>query len=100
MTDFGANEWLVDEMHDRYLEDPDSVDEAWRELFADRDNAGTDGRKAKTEPAAKPGPRPGATTSASSGNGNRNGTAPPAGAKPASRPEAETPRTATPPASK
>jgi 2-oxoglutarate decarboxylase len=33
--DFGANEWLVEEMYERYLKDPSSVDEAWHEFFAD-----------------------------------------------------------------
>ena len=31
---FGANDWLVDEMYERYLQDPNSVDAAWAELFA------------------------------------------------------------------
>jgi 2-oxoglutarate decarboxylase len=34
-TDFGANEWLVDELYQKYLEDPDSVDRAWWNFFAD-----------------------------------------------------------------
>jgi 2-oxoglutarate dehydrogenase E1 component len=33
--DFGANEWLVEEMYERYLSDPSSVDEAWHDFFAD-----------------------------------------------------------------
>jgi 2-oxoglutarate decarboxylase len=33
--DFGANEWLVEEMYERYLADPKSVDAAWHEFFAD-----------------------------------------------------------------
>ncbi|MEK6649033.1 MAG: hypothetical protein AABY37_06970, partial [Actinomycetota bacterium] len=32
---FGANEWLVDEMYERYLQDPSSVDTAWHAFFAD-----------------------------------------------------------------
>ena len=31
--DFGANDWLVDEMYEHYLEDPTSVDPAWLEYF-------------------------------------------------------------------
>src|SRR5215472_5215244 len=34
-TDFGPNEWLVDEMNQRYLADPGSVDMAWWNFFAD-----------------------------------------------------------------
>ena len=30
---FGANEWLVDEMYERYLQDPNSVDKAWWDFF-------------------------------------------------------------------
>ncbi len=30
---FGANEWLVDEMFERYQQDPTSVDKAWWEFF-------------------------------------------------------------------
>ncbi|MFI6471960.1 multifunctional oxoglutarate decarboxylase/oxoglutarate dehydrogenase thiamine pyrophosphate-binding subunit/dihydrolipoyllysine-residue succinyltransferase subunit [Streptomyces sp. NPDC050516] len=32
---FGANEWLVDEIHQQYLQDPNSVDRAWWDFFAD-----------------------------------------------------------------
>ena len=34
-ADFGANEWLVDELYQRYLDDPGSVDKAWWSFFAD-----------------------------------------------------------------
>jgi multifunctional 2-oxoglutarate metabolism enzyme len=33
--DFGPNEWLVEEMYQRYLADPHSVDRAWWSFFAD-----------------------------------------------------------------
>ena len=33
--DFGANEWLVEEMYERYLADPNAVDAAWHDFFAD-----------------------------------------------------------------
>ena len=32
---FGTNEWLVEEMYERYKADPNSVDAAWHEFFAD-----------------------------------------------------------------
>ncbi|MCL2422282.1 MAG: multifunctional oxoglutarate decarboxylase/oxoglutarate dehydrogenase thiamine pyrophosphate-binding subunit/dihydrolipoyllysine-residue succinyltransferase subunit [Micrococcales bacterium] len=32
-ADFGANEWLVDELYDQYLADKSSVDPAWWEFF-------------------------------------------------------------------
>ncbi len=34
-ADFGANEWLVEELYQRYLADPGSVDRAWWSFFAD-----------------------------------------------------------------
>lgn len=35
LADFGPNEWIVDEMYQRYLADPSSVDPAWHDFFAD-----------------------------------------------------------------
>jgi 2-oxoglutarate dehydrogenase E1 component len=32
---FGTNEWLVEEIYQQYLKDPDSVDKAWEDFFAD-----------------------------------------------------------------
>ncbi|MFC6934474.1 multifunctional oxoglutarate decarboxylase/oxoglutarate dehydrogenase thiamine pyrophosphate-binding subunit/dihydrolipoyllysine-residue succinyltransferase subunit [Actinomadura yumaensis] len=57
-TDFGANEWLVDELYQKYLEDPNSVDEAWWNFFADYQ---PDSRPTSVTPASprRPGsPRP------------------------------------------
>jgi 2-oxoglutarate decarboxylase len=33
--EFGPNEWLVEEMYQRFLDDPNTVDPAWHEFFAD-----------------------------------------------------------------
>jgi len=44
---FGPNEWLVDEMYERYLQDPTTVDKAWWDFFADY----TPGASANTPPA-------------------------------------------------
>ena len=35
LAGFGANEWLVQEIYQNYLDDPDSVDPVWREFLAD-----------------------------------------------------------------
>jgi 2-oxoglutarate dehydrogenase E1 component len=44
LAEFGPNEWIVEDMYQRYLSDPSSVDPAWHDFFADyRPNAG-DGR--------------------------------------------------------
>ena len=32
---FGPNEWLVEEMYQRFLDDPTAVDPAWHDFFAD-----------------------------------------------------------------
>ncbi len=32
-ADFGANEWLVDELYAQYRQDPASVDPAWWDFF-------------------------------------------------------------------
>ncbi len=32
---FGANQWLVDELYEKYVADPSSVDPAWWDFFAD-----------------------------------------------------------------
>ncbi|GIH09543.1 alpha-ketoglutarate decarboxylase [Rhizocola hellebori] len=35
LASFGTNEWIVEEMYQRYLTDPSSVDPAWHDFFAD-----------------------------------------------------------------
>src|SRR5687768_5257825 len=35
MSNFGSNSWFVDELYARYLQDPSSVSDVWREFFAD-----------------------------------------------------------------
>jgi len=68
LADFGANEWLVEDMRERYEADPSSVDVAWREFFAAQDGAQPTGSTnsapaaaaqpaAKAEPAAQPAPK-------------------------------------------
>jgi 2-oxoglutarate decarboxylase len=80
-SQFGPNEWLVEEMYDQFLADPSSVDAAWHDFFSDfkptqtpetkPDTAGssapaaqappppkpaTNGQPAAAKPAAKPAP--------------------------------------------
>jgi 2-oxoglutarate dehydrogenase E1 component len=61
-ADFGANEWLVEEMYERYLADPNSVDAAWHDFFADyrpAKPAAANGTAPTTPPrAADPVPTP------------------------------------------
>src|SRR2546429_9735195 len=52
-ADFGPNEWLVDELYQRYLADPGSVDMAWWNFFADYSPpAGAAGPATDAAPAA------------------------------------------------
>ena len=60
-TDFGANEWLVYEIRQQYLKDPDSVSEAWREFLSDY--TPTDGASSPAAaPTDPPSPIPAAPT--------------------------------------
>ncbi|MFI1199501.1 multifunctional oxoglutarate decarboxylase/oxoglutarate dehydrogenase thiamine pyrophosphate-binding subunit/dihydrolipoyllysine-residue succinyltransferase subunit [Streptomyces sp. NPDC020883] len=56
---FGPNEWLVDEIYQQYLQDPNSVDRAWWDFFADYKPGGATA-PAKPAEAASPAPAPSA----------------------------------------
>jgi 2-oxoglutarate decarboxylase len=47
LAGFGPNEWIVEDMYQRYLADPASVDPAWHDFFADY--RPEDGPPAQTE---------------------------------------------------
>ncbi|GAB2992960.1 multifunctional oxoglutarate decarboxylase/oxoglutarate dehydrogenase thiamine pyrophosphate-binding subunit/dihydrolipoyllysine-residue succinyltransferase subunit [Amycolatopsis acidiphila] len=59
-SQFGPNEWLVEEMYDQFLADPSSVDAAWHDFFSDfkptqtpetkPDTAGSSAPAAQTPP--------------------------------------------------
>src|ERR1700691_510938 len=49
-ADFGANEWLVEELYQRYLADPGSVDRAWWRVFADYQPARCKGPASRASP--------------------------------------------------
>ncbi|KAA5832826.1 multifunctional oxoglutarate decarboxylase/oxoglutarate dehydrogenase thiamine pyrophosphate-binding subunit/dihydrolipoyllysine-residue succinyltransferase subunit [Saccharopolyspora hirsuta] len=82
-SQFGPNEWLIEEMYEQYLQDPTSVDSAWHEFFADYKpgQAATDNTAAAAAAAAAP------TTTATATRGAANGQVTPA-APPASKPTA------------
>src|ERR1700759_2448455 len=92
-ADFGTNEWLVDELYQRYLADPGSVDKAWWSFFADyrpvRSSAnGTGPQPVVTEAPAAPAARPAAEAPAregratgQAGTGQAAATPPPADAE-------------------
>ncbi|WP_406399696.1 multifunctional oxoglutarate decarboxylase/oxoglutarate dehydrogenase thiamine pyrophosphate-binding subunit/dihydrolipoyllysine-residue succinyltransferase subunit [Streptomyces sp. NBC_00879] len=47
---FGPNEWLVDEIYQQYLQDPNSVDRAWWDFFADYKPGGAGAAAAGAKP--------------------------------------------------
>lgn len=53
---FGANEWLVEEMKERFDADPSSVDAAWATYFRGSGSNGTTTAPAAAAPAAAPAP--------------------------------------------
>ena len=85
---FGTNEWLVEEMYQRFLDNPETVDPAWHEFFADyrpdtdepaeASNGAATVEQTPTEPSADP----------SSTGPSSNGTAP---ARPAATEKTEQP---------
>ncbi|HEY2795228.1 MAG TPA: multifunctional oxoglutarate decarboxylase/oxoglutarate dehydrogenase thiamine pyrophosphate-binding subunit/dihydrolipoyllysine-residue succinyltransferase subunit, partial [Micromonosporaceae bacterium] len=96
LADFGPNEWIVDDMYQRYLADPTSVDAAWHEFFADYKPAPETPAAAapvSTAPAAAP------TAPAAPAASNGAKTAAPAATAPAAAPTkavAAKPSTASP----
>jgi 2-oxoglutarate dehydrogenase E1 component len=99
LAGFGPNEWIVEEMYQRYLADPTSVDPAWHDFFADY-RPSTDGPGAATAAPAPPTPAaqtqpaaPAAPTTATPAS-----TAAPTGAAPTTATPASTaaPATAAP----
>jgi multifunctional 2-oxoglutarate metabolism enzyme len=78
--EFGANEWLVEEMYDRFQADPSSVDQTWVDYFKAHGNGTPDGGSGngsrsssttngtpaatatETKPAAEPARPPAAAT--------------------------------------
>jgi len=65
LAGFGPNEWLVEEIYQQYLRDPDSVDQAWWDFFADyaaedrgHDQGASNGQASAATPGSAPAPAP------------------------------------------
>ena len=60
-SDFGANEWLVEEMYEQFQRDPGSVDPSWAAYFKTNGNgaAGQSGNGASPPTASAPASAPG-----------------------------------------
>jgi 2-oxoglutarate dehydrogenase E1 component len=57
---FGPNEWLVYEMYQQYLKDPESVDKAWWDFFADYKPTDSGGSTRSNGDSETPRPAPAA----------------------------------------
>jgi 2-oxoglutarate dehydrogenase E1 component len=78
VPEFGPNDWFVEEKYQQYLADPNSVDQIWRDYFADM-NGGAAPVNSPTAPpqapagtqapAAPPAPTPTPTPAPAAGNG-------------------------------
>ncbi|PID96905.1 MAG: multifunctional oxoglutarate decarboxylase/oxoglutarate dehydrogenase thiamine pyrophosphate-binding subunit/dihydrolipoyllysine-residue succinyltransferase subunit [Actinomycetales bacterium] len=58
MSDFGPNEWLVDELYEQYRQDKNTVDKAWWPFFADYRPEHAAGGPVPAPPAPPPTPTP------------------------------------------
>ncbi len=101
---FGANEWLVDEIYQQYLQDPNSVDRAWWDFFADykpgaaaaQPAAGAAAPESGSAPQAAPAPQAQAPAPAQPKAAPQQA----APAKPAAQPAAAAPAAPAAPAAK
>jgi 2-oxoglutarate decarboxylase len=90
-ADFGPNQWLVDELYQRYQADPSSVDRAWWNFFADYHPSPD--APAPVSPAAAP---PAESNGAAPAAPQLAPLAPAAPARPAPAPAAQAPASAVP----
>ncbi|MCC2315148.1 multifunctional oxoglutarate decarboxylase/oxoglutarate dehydrogenase thiamine pyrophosphate-binding subunit/dihydrolipoyllysine-residue succinyltransferase subunit [Cellulomonas xiejunii] len=92
-ADFGANEWLVDELYEQYQKDRNAVDPAWWDFFEgykpETTGAATNGDVTRSAPPGQAAPAAAPTAPAPSSS------APPAAATPAAAPTAGAPRVDT-----
>ena len=61
-ADFGANDWLLEEMYEQYTVDPSSVDQTWAEYFKAHGAPTTDAGNGAASEAPQPQPPTGART--------------------------------------
>jgi multifunctional 2-oxoglutarate metabolism enzyme len=90
---FGPNEWLVDEIYQQYLHDPNSVDRAWWDFFADYKPGGTG---AADKPSEPPAPAPASPAPAAAAPATPAPQAQPAKAQPAAAAAVQAPAPAKP----
>ncbi|MFE9255427.1 multifunctional oxoglutarate decarboxylase/oxoglutarate dehydrogenase thiamine pyrophosphate-binding subunit/dihydrolipoyllysine-residue succinyltransferase subunit [Streptomyces sp. NPDC006879] len=88
---FGANEWLVDEIYQQYLQDPNSVDRAWWDFFADYKSGAAGAVKADPKPET-----PAATSAVTAPESAAAGAAGPTALRPVTREAGTAPAPAVP----
>jgi 2-oxoglutarate decarboxylase len=94
LAGFGPNEWIVEEMYQRYLADPASVDPAWHDFFADykpETPAAAEPPATKSEPAKPATEDKAATSGAKPATDAKGDGAKPADAKATAKPAAKQP---------
>ena len=87
-SQFGPNEWLIEEMYERYLQDPTSVDSAWHEFFADYKSGQATNENTATAAAAGTAAPPTPTATATRASETNGQASAPAAAAPAAKPAA------------
>ncbi|TCI97527.1 multifunctional oxoglutarate decarboxylase/oxoglutarate dehydrogenase thiamine pyrophosphate-binding subunit/dihydrolipoyllysine-residue succinyltransferase subunit [Aeromicrobium sp. IC_218] len=91
--DFGTNQWLVEEMYERYQADPSSVDETWVTFFKNGQGGAPDPAPTNgTAPSAAPAPPKAATPAAPATKAAPKPAEPAKAATPASAPTPEQPK--------
>ncbi|MBK8436844.1 MAG: multifunctional oxoglutarate decarboxylase/oxoglutarate dehydrogenase thiamine pyrophosphate-binding subunit/dihydrolipoyllysine-residue succinyltransferase subunit [Austwickia sp.] len=75
LAEFGANQWLVDELFEKYQEDKHSVDEAWWPFFAGYTGDGAKAPAAQGTTAAPRTSAPAATAVSNASNAQHNSAA-------------------------
>ncbi|GLY64518.1 multifunctional oxoglutarate decarboxylase/oxoglutarate dehydrogenase thiamine pyrophosphate-binding subunit/dihydrolipoyllysine-residue succinyltransferase subunit [Amycolatopsis taiwanensis] len=83
-SQFGPNEWLVEEMYDQFLADPSSVDAAWHDFFSDFTPTQTPHKKPDAAPKT---PQPDQSGQPAKSNGQLKTAPPKAPARPAPAPQ-------------
>lgn len=91
---FGANEWLVDEMYEKYQQDPKSVDPAWSNFF--KDYSPGDAKPVNTAPSDAPRPDAVSDNKTPEAAGRGTTATAPAASKPAAQAAAAAPAPAAP----
>jgi multifunctional 2-oxoglutarate metabolism enzyme len=94
---FGANEWLVEEMYERFRRDPRSVDAAWHDFFADYRPAGAAGATAGSESSEDGSAGAGAAVAPATASPAADGPSPDGSPAPAPTPTSSPVETGAPP---